>query len=198
MVLKLQRRAEAFEAYSVASHDFQIGGIWRLGHVQVELWGWCVGNVNLNADGHGPCQGGAGNRQEAMEMLARRWRIWLRAAGLREVNAPHGEENARPPARSDMATAGLMLKPRNDGPSEGYRVESNGVPLGAVGRTYGVDTTRWYWSLSAIAVPVDERARGVSHPYGGGVTREKAFAGLTASWRAWLTVAGLEEIPADT
>lgn len=191
MVLKLQRRAETFEGYFVTSREFQIGVILRFDHAPIELWGWCVGNVNLNTDGHGPCQGGAGSRQEAMEMLARRWRVWLRSAGLREVDAPDGGESAQP-----KATRRLMLAPWHDGPSEGYRVESKGVPIGAIGTTYGVDTTRWYWSLSAITVPVEERPAGTSHPCGGGATAEEALAGLAARWRVWLDVAGLgAELP---
>jgi hypothetical protein len=80
-------------------------------------------------------------------------------------------------ARATQATT-LTLRLLQDGPSEGYRVESNGVPLGVIGRTYGVDTSRWYWSLSSISTPLD--ARGMSHPCGGGVDQVEALERLTA------------------
>ena len=181
MALKLQRRAETFEAYFVASHHFRLGGIWHLDHSPVELWGWSIWNVYVFGDGHGPCQGGAGSRDEAMEMFARRWRLWLASAGLREVDPAALQE-------ADMVAPALTLRCENKS-SEGYRVERNGVLLGVIGRTYGVDTSRWYWSLSSISTPID--AQGMSHPRGGGADPAEALEGLTTLWRAWLATAGL-------
>ncbi len=109
-------------------------------------------------------------------------------AGLREIDPASWEiDRAAPP---------LTLRRREDGPSEGYCVESNGVPLGVIGRTYGVDTSRWYWLLSSITLPVDERKGGISSPCGGRHRSEEALAGLAARWRAWLATAGLHPDPA--
>lgn len=191
MVLKLKRRDDvAFEAYEVTSHHFAVGGIWILDHSLNRLWGWSIGNVHVHSDGHGNCQGGAGGREEAMTMFADRWRTWLGSAGLREIDPASPKAGGLP--------APLTLGCRDGGPSEGYRVESRGVPIGVIGRTYGVDTSRWYWSLSAITVPVDERPAGMSHPCGSGVDQAEALEGLTARWRAWLATAGLASDPAET
>jgi hypothetical protein len=95
-------------------------------------------------------------------------------------------------ARATQATT-LTLRLLQDGLSEGYRVESNGAPLGVIGRTYGVDTSRWYWSLSSISTPLD--ARGMSHPCGGGADQAEALERLTAHWHAWLATAGLYPDP---
>jgi hypothetical protein len=189
MVLKLKRREDVtFEAYEVTSHHFALGGIWILDHSLNRLWGWSIGNVHVHSDGHGNCQGGAGGRDEAMAMFAHRWRTWLGSAGLREID-PASPKAGGPPAP-------LTLGCGDDRPSAGYRVESRGVPIGVIRRTYGVDTSRWYWSLSAITVPVEERPAGTSHPCGGGATAEEALAGLAARWRVWLDVAGLgAELP---
>jgi hypothetical protein len=57
-----------------------------------------------------------------------------------------------------------------------------------IGRTYGVDTSRWCWLLNSISTSVD--ARGMSHLCGGGVDQAEALEPLTAHWRAWLATAG--------
>ncbi len=110
MVLKLQRRDDVeFQAYSVTSHDFPLGGIWHLDHSPVELWGWSIGTVYVFGDGHGPCQGGARSRNEAMEMFARRWRTWLALAGLREIDPASWEvDRAAPLSRSAAARTGRL------------------------------------------------------------------------------------------
>lgn len=188
MVLKLLRRDDVeFEAYNVVSGDFPLGGIWPVYPSPGHLWGWSIGNVYVLGDGRGNGQGGAGGRAEAMEMFARRWRVWLASAGLREVDHASPEAGRRP--------AALALRRHDSGPSEAYRVESNGVFVGGIGRTFPVDTTRWYWSLSSITLPVDERPPGMSYPHGGGSDQALALEALTTRWRAWLHKAGLEEAP---
>ena len=188
MVLKLQRRRDVpFQAYLVASNDFPLGGIWHLDHSPVELWGWSIWNIYVFGDGHGPCQGGAGSRDQAMEMFAHRWRIWLAFAGLSEIG---------PPSRAiDCTPTALTLRRLEDGPSESCRIESNGVPLGVIGRTYGIDTSRWYWSLSLVSTPVN--ARKMSYPCGGG-DQVEALEGFVKRWRVWLATAGLAPEPAET
>lgn len=184
MVLKLLRRDDVeFEAYNVASRDFPLGGIWPIYPSPGHLWGWSIGNVYVLGDGRGNGQGGAGGRAEAMEMFARRWRIWLASAGLLELDATSREIATPPPA--------LTLRRHDRASCEAYRVESNGVLLGTIGRTYGIDTSRWYGSLSAITVPMEERAGGMSCPCGGGADQAEALEGFTARWGAWLVTAGL-------
>ena len=154
-----------------------VGGIQHQDHAPAKSWVWTIGTVNLSADGRGPAHGSGSDREEAMAMLASRWRLWLSLAGLGEI------EGGAPPR--DPPT--LSLHPREGGPSEDYAVATNGVMLGLVGRTFGVGTSRWYWTFSAVYDP----ERGSSRR-GGGLTRDDALAGFTEAWRAWLALAALQ------
>ena len=109
-------------------------------------------------------------------MLARRWRLWLSLAGLSEID---GDSSPRDPTP-------LILHPREGGPSEDYTVVTTGVGVGLAGRTYGVDTSQWYWTFSSVYDP----ERGGSR-CGGGLTRDEVLAGFAEAWREWLVLARL-------
>ena len=182
-MLKLQRRHDVgFAAYHVRSGGFMVGGIQHQDHAPAKSWVWTIGTVNLSADGRGPAHGSGGDREEAMAMLATRWRLWLSLAGLGEIE---GDATPRDPPP-------LALDPRDGGPSEDYTVASNGVALGLVGRAFGVDTSPWYWTSSAVY----DCERGGSRR-GGGLTRDAAHAGFTEAWLAWLALAALQGAPIE-
>lgn len=177
-MLKLQRRRDVdFMAFHVRSGGFLVGGIQHQDHAPSKSWVWTIGTVNLAADGRSPAHGSGRDLDEAMTMLARRWRLWLSLAGLSEIegDAPPRE----PPAFS--------LQPRDGMPSEDYAVATNGVTLGLLGRTFGVDRGRWGWTFSAVFDP----ERGGSRR-GDGSTRDQALAGFTDAWRDWLALAALQ------
>ncbi|MGA0561679.1 hypothetical protein ACO2RV_04460 [Ancylobacter sp. VNQ12] len=177
-MLKLQRRRDVeFDAYHVRSGGFLLGGIQHQDHAPSKSWVWSIGNVDLNADGRGPAHGSGRDLDEAKAMLARRWRLWLSLAGLSEGA---GDGPPRDPTP-------LILHPREGGRSEDYTVVTAGVGLGLVGRTYGVDTSRWHWSFSSVYDPEHGGAR-----CGGGLTRDEALARFIEAWRAWLTLAALQ------
>jgi len=177
-MLKLQRRRDVeFIAYHVRSGGFLVGDIQSQDHAPSKSWAWSVGTVNLAADGRGPANGSGRDRDAAMAMLAARWRLWLRLAGLNEGEGAAALHDHLP----------LTMTAREGGPSEDYDVAINGITLGLIGRTFGVGTSRWYWTFSAVYDP----ERGGSR-YGGGLTRDDALAGFTETWRAWLALAALQ------
>ncbi len=103
----------------------------------------------------------------------RRWRCSLAGGGSGCGLGRAAARSTPRVARSRPAAGGPRASPPRPrwAFQEAYRVEGNGVFVGGIGRTFPVDTTRWYWSLSSITLPVDERPPGMSYPRGGGSTK---------------------------
>ncbi len=95
LILERNDHLDAGDRFRVVSGKAVVGMLMRVpSGEKAGWWHWSITSIFVSPEDFGPSAGMSPSRQEAMADFAKRWRLWLEWAGLREEQP---EERVRLP-----------------------------------------------------------------------------------------------------
>jgi hypothetical protein len=85
IILKRNEHSDGADRFRVYSGKAVVGTLMRVPSGEKQgWWHWSITGFHVSPTDLGPSAGMAETRERAMDEFAKRWRLWLGGAGLRE------------------------------------------------------------------------------------------------------------------